>query len=70
MIHKQILTFIKILIKNYQIKKLIIIEIKNPKVPSKRIPIAEIFATEENSFFVGFFKTSQTLFDFSKKALS
>ena len=56
--------------KSYQIKTLIIIEIKNPRTTSRRIPSEEIFATDVNSFFVGFFKTSQTLFDFSTKALS
>ena len=40
---------------------------KNPRVPSRRIPIAEILETDSNSFLEGFFKTSQTLFDFSMK---
>ena len=38
-------------------------EIKKPTVPRMTIPIAEIFATDQNSFFVGFVNTCQTLFD-------
>ena len=41
-------------------------EIKNPTNPSKAIPIADIFATIQNSLEVGFFKECQTLLDFMK----
>lgn len=47
-------------------KRLIIIEIRNPRTPNIPIPIAETFAVSSNSFFVGFFKTCQTLLHFRK----
>ena len=46
-----------------------IIETKNPIAPKMSIPIAEIFATDQNSFFDGFFKESHTLLDFAAKDL-
>lgn len=46
------------------------IEIINPNTPKARIPIADIFATILNSFFVGFLKTIHTLLHFMKKDLA
>ena len=42
---------------------------KNPSAPIIRIPIAETFATVLNSMFDGFFKTCQTLFDWTMNDL-
>jgi len=44
----------------------IIIEIRKPRVPNNKIPIAETLAIVEYSFFEGFFKMCQTLLHFSK----
>lgn len=41
-------------------------ETKNPIIPKRAIPIAEILAVIENSFFEGFFSEYQTRLHFVK----
>ena len=42
------------------------IAIKNPIAPMRRIPIAETFATDSNSFFDGFLSKCHTRLHFIK----
>ena len=46
-------------------KAFIIKDIKNPRTPSNKIPIADTFAVISNSFLVGFLNTNQTLLHLS-----
>jgi hypothetical protein len=45
----------------------ITIEIKNPRIPSIKIPKAETLEIVSNSFFEGFFKIDHTLLHFIAK---
>jgi len=56
-----------LLIYNPRKKEFKIIDIKNPKKPSKSIPTAETFAICSYSFLDGFFKISHTLLHLEKK---
>ena len=68
--NKQLIIIYKHIIKDTNFYKKIVlinIEIRNPKTPSIKIPIAETFVIVSNSFLEGFFNTCQTRLHFIAK---